>query len=67
MHDGATRQPRAVLGGPHRRRHPHLTLRGLQGIEGQIRLIARGFESNNREGALVLVNEKVVDGSLEQA
>ena len=32
-------------------------LRGLQGIEGQIRLIAREFESNNREGALVLLRQ----------
>ena len=30
-------------------------LRGLQGIESQIRLVAREFESNNREGALVLL------------
>ncbi len=32
-------------------------LRGLQGIEGQIRLIAREFESNNREGAMVLLRQ----------
>lgn len=32
-------------------------LRGLQGIEGQIRLIAREFESDNREGALVLLRQ----------
>ncbi len=32
-------------------------LRGLQGVEGQIRLIAREFESNNREGALVLLRQ----------
>jgi hypothetical protein len=32
-------------------------LRGLQGIESQIRLIAREFESNNREGALVLLRQ----------
>jgi hypothetical protein len=32
-------------------------LRGLQGIESQIRLIGREFESNNREGALVLLRQ----------
>ncbi|HEU4403189.1 MAG TPA: hypothetical protein VFT43_13920 [Candidatus Polarisedimenticolia bacterium] len=32
-------------------------LRGLQGIEGQIRLIGREFESGNREGALVLLRQ----------
>jgi methyl-accepting chemotaxis protein len=30
-------------------------LHGLQGIEGQVRLISREFESGNREGALVLL------------
>jgi len=37
------------------RGHLDQDLRGLQGIESQIRLIAREFESNNREGALVLL------------
>ena len=32
-------------------------LHGLQAIEGQIRLIAREFESGNREGALVLLRQ----------
>lgn len=32
-------------------------LRNLQGIESQVRLIAREFESNNREGALVLLRQ----------
>ena len=32
-------------------------LRGLQGIESRIRLVAREFESNNREGALVLLRQ----------
>jgi hypothetical protein len=38
-------------------------LRGLQGIEGQVRLIAREFESGNREGALVLLRQ--VAGELQ--
>ncbi|MBI4169686.1 MAG: hypothetical protein HY510_07090 [Acidobacteria bacterium] len=32
-------------------------MHGLQGIEGQLRLIAREFESGNREGALVLLRQ----------
>jgi len=32
-------------------------LRGLQGIESQIRLISRELESNNREGVLVLLRQ----------
>lgn len=32
-------------------------LQGLQAIEGQIRLVAREFESGNREGALVLLRQ----------
>ena len=32
-------------------------LRGLQGIEGQVRLVAREFESGNLEGALVLLRQ----------
>ena len=38
-------------------------LRSLQGIEGQARLIAREFESGNREGALVLLRQ--VAGELQ--
>jgi hypothetical protein len=38
-------------------------LRGLQGIEGQVRLVAREFESGNREGALVLLRQ--VAGELQ--
>ena len=38
-------------------------LRGLQGIEGQVRLTAREFESGNREGALVLLRQ--VAGELQ--
>ena len=38
-------------------------LRSLQGIEGQVRLIAREFESGNREGALVLLRQ--VAGELQ--
>jgi hypothetical protein len=32
-------------------------LRGLQGIEGQVRLVMREFESGNREGALLLLRQ----------
>ena len=32
-------------------------LRGLQGIEGQVRLLAREFESGNPEGALVMLRQ----------
>jgi len=32
-------------------------LRGLQGIEGQVRLLAREFEAGNREGALVMLRQ----------
>ncbi|HEV8703163.1 MAG TPA: hypothetical protein VGV60_17980 [Candidatus Polarisedimenticolia bacterium] len=39
------------------RGHLDQDLHGLQGIESQIRLIAREFESNNREGALVLLRQ----------
>ena len=38
-------------------------LRGLQGIEGQVRLVGREFESGNREGALVLLRQ--VAGELQ--
>jgi len=38
-------------------------LRSLQGVEGQVRLIAREFESGNREGALVLLRQ--VAGELQ--
>jgi hypothetical protein len=38
-------------------------LRGLQAIEGQVRLTAREFESGNREGALVLLRQ--VAGELQ--
>jgi len=38
-------------------------LRGLQGIEGQVRLTAREFEAGNREGALVLLRQ--VAGELQ--
>lgn len=38
-------------------------LRGLQAIEGQVRLTAREFESGNREGALVLLRR--VAGELQ--
>jgi hypothetical protein len=38
-------------------------LRGLQGIETQVRLIAREFESGNREGAMVLLRQ--VAGELQ--
>lgn len=38
-------------------------LRSLQGIEGQVRLISREFESGNREGALVLLRQ--VAGELQ--
>jgi methyl-accepting chemotaxis protein len=39
------------------RDHLEQDLHGLQGIEGQVRLIAREFESGNREGALVLLRQ----------
>ncbi|OLE66664.1 MAG: hypothetical protein AUG09_06405 [Acidobacteria bacterium 13_1_20CM_2_68_7] len=32
-------------------------LRGLQGIEGQVRLLAREFEAGNPEGALVMLRQ----------
>ena len=32
-------------------------LRGLQGIEGQVRLLARELEAGNREGALVMLRQ----------
>jgi len=38
-------------------------LRSLQGVEGQVRLVAREFESGNREGALVLLRQ--VAGELQ--
>jgi hypothetical protein len=39
------------------RDHLEQDLHGLQGIEGQLRLIAREFESGNREEALVLLRQ----------